>query len=128
MMTLSPQAEQRLFILRRGTEKQASKPPVKFRRTGETKMNEDIKVWSIGEDSELFAGHSEEEVKRFYTTLVGEDDALQAIEDHFELVAEGESLNDEHEYNCDGAKRMLSFRQLIELCGSMPMQISTSYN
>src|ERR1017187_5068648 len=73
----------------------------------------EIKVWSIGEESELFAAHSEAEVRSFYSKQVGEPGAAEALADHFEEVASGDSLDDEREYDCDGVKKMLSFRQLI---------------
>lgn len=91
-------------------------------------MADEIKVWSIGESSELYAARSEEEVKRYYTELVGEEDAAEAFEDLFELVAEGGGLDAKHEYDNDGKKELLSFRQLIEMNGPAPTQISTSYD
>jgi hypothetical protein len=91
-------------------------------------MTEEVKVWSIGESSELYAAHSEEEVKRYYTELVGEEDAAEGLKCHFELVAEGDGLDDEHEYDDEGVKKTLSFHQLIAMNGPVPTQISTSYN
>lgn len=89
---------------------------------------EDLKVWSIGENTELYAAHSEEEVKKYYRELVGDEEAEEAFADHFELVAEGESLDEEAEYDCDGEKKMVSFRQLIQMNGPVPTMVSTSYN
>ena len=42
-------------------------------------MKNNLRVWSIGEESELFAAHSEKEVRAFYTELVGEKEAKEAF-------------------------------------------------
>ena len=85
----------------------------------------EIKVWSIGESSELYAAHSEEEMRSYYAELVGEEEAAEALASHFEEVPD---LDAECEYDDDGVKKWLSYRQLIEMNGPVPTQISTSYN
>lgn len=87
--------------------------------------DEKIRVWSIGEDSELFAAHSEEEVRSYYTDMVGNADAEQAFDDHFEELPD---LDLAHEYDNDGKKEILTLRELIEMNAPPPCQISTSYH
>lgn len=86
---------------------------------------ENVRVWSIGESSELFAAHSEEEMRNYYTKMVGKGDAERAFADHFEEQTDFESA---YEYDDEGKKALLTLRDLINMNAPAPCQISSSYN
>lgn len=87
--------------------------------------NMEVKVWSVGEDSELYAAKYEQELRAYLEETLGKEDAAEAFAAHFEEVTD---LDEEREYDDDGQKKWLSYRQLIAMNGPVPTQISTSYN
>ena len=92
----------------------------------ETKI---IRVWQIGPDgTECFAGHSEEEVERYYREMLGERDREQADEDLSQHFTEVTNLDEQFEFDDDGEKKWITFRQLAEIPEKLPCQISSGYN
>lgn len=85
----------------------------------------EVKVWSVGEDSELYAAKSEQELRAYLDETLGKEDAAEAVAAHFEELTD---LDDEREFYCDGEVKWLSYRQLIAMNDPAPTQISTSYN
>lgn len=98
-----------------------------LRCEGEYNRINPLKVWSIGEESELFAARSEEEVRAFYTELVGQDEATEAFESDFTE----RDLAEEREFDFDGVKKTMTLAELLRNVHAhtdMPNQVSTSYN
>lgn len=85
-----------------------------------------MKLFMIGEHSEIYAASSESEMRKYFVELVGEEEAESSIADLFEEIPE--SLFDkEFKYDDDGKIRTTTWRK--ELKGvDEPTQMSTGYN
>ena len=86
-----------------------------------------LKVWSIGEESELFAGRSKAEVRKFYIEMVGKEEAMEAFQSEFTE----HSLDEARTFDLDGVKKTMTLAELLRDVHAetkMPNQISTSYN
>ena len=90
-------------------------------------MTATVRVWCIGADrTEMYAAHSEEELRTMYVEMVGED---QTVEDFAEYCEElsPEEMDAEIDFNDDGKIIKTTWRKVAE-GGRVPAQISTSYN
>lgn len=85
-----------------------------------------MKLFRIGEHSEVFAANSADEAKSFYRSLVDDDEAAEAFNDLFEEIPAAE-LNAAFEWtNDDGEKTMTTWRKQIEGVDA-PCQVASSY-
>lgn len=84
-----------------------------------------INLWRIGEESEIFAAHSEQEVREYYSKLAGKyaDEGLQSL---FEKIPDSE-LDSEFDFYDDGEKRRTTLRKLAADIAIIPTQICSSY-
>lgn len=87
-----------------------------------------VRVWCIGSDrTEFFAAHSEEEMRQYYTRMVGKSQAEEDFAEYFTEVPEA-VLDVEIELDDDGKKLMTTWRKQADSATIIPTQISTGYN
>ena len=85
------------------------------------------KVWCIGPDeTEYYAARSETEMKEYYISLVGEQQAKDDFEDHFELVPESK-MDAEFDFHPEnGDVTQTTWRKLLR-DAILPSQVSSGY-
>lgn len=84
-----------------------------------------LRCWHIGELGEIYVAHSEKELRAWYPTLVGEE---QAAED---MASEFRELTDEEmdaEAKDPETGEMFSWRTIASESVCVPNQIGTMYN
>lgn len=88
-----------------------------------TAMSEEIHVYCIGSDgTEIYAAHSEEEMKAWYRELVGEETATEDLADYFEEITD---IDTKFQFNDDGETVAATWRELA-MRGDIPAQLSTT--
>ena len=85
-----------------------------------------ISLWRIGEESEIFAAYSEEQVRDYYIKLVGNKEADEAFGCLFEKIPETE-MDAEFDFNDDGDKSRTTLRKLATGMAIVPTQVCSSY-
>jgi hypothetical protein len=89
-------------------------------------MSDEMRVWCIGPDgTEYYCARSEEEMRAYYISLIGEAEAHEDLEEYFEEVPDSK-MDEEFEYDLDGEKIRTTWRKLLEGVKE-PTQISSGY-
>ena len=90
-------------------------------------MTEAVRLWRIGESSEVYAAHSEEQVKAYMTKILGEEEARGCIADLFEEIPESDFDIELPWTDENGIKSKSTWRRQIAEYKTIPCQISTGY-
>lgn len=90
-------------------------------------MTEEIHVYIIGPDgTEVYAAHSEEEMKNYYRKLCGGENFCEHdLKHHFSEIKDIDS--EFVTVNEDGQQFITTWRKLAKLA-NIPNQLSTGYN
>jgi len=84
-----------------------------------------LRVWVIGSDgTEVYAAHSEEEMKQYYREMCGTEEYCEEdLRDNFTEIT---NLDAEFEFNDDGNTITTTWKKLAEE-SHLPCQLSTAY-
>lgn len=98
-------------------------------KSSEGKMTDKtVRVWCIGPDgTELYAAHSEEELKAYYTKLVGKEQAEADIAESFSELSQSDLDTEIDWVDSCGNKIRTTYRKEAE-ASLLPTQIATGYN
>ena len=90
-------------------------------------MTTEIHVYHIGEYGEVFAAHSEQEVKDYYRDLYSytQEEADKRFADEFREITDLDTPFKMKDSD-DGSEAMTTWRKLAEDC-DLPTQLSTMY-